>query len=807
MTSCVFTGIGTLATAQSANDIYAVERNSIDHSIKSMRFTETANIGADKADALFNTYLGINGKENVMVLQHTTHANTGLNTMRFIQYYKGIKVAHGGSTLTVKNNLVQFFTGNYYPFSDNPAPSASLKERAAFEKAVDFVGATSYKWQIPEEEAFIKKISGNPDTSFMPEGKLVWIEDMRDDKEDRKVKLAYSFDIYAEQPLSRQQVYVDANTGKILFSNAILKHTSATGASRYSGTVSFKTAKPASTYILFDSTRGDGVYTLNMNYGTSYSSAINFSSVSNTWPTAPSHNIALDVQWGTEMVYDYWLSQHGRHSWDDLDGVLQSYVHFSSGYNNAFWNGAYMTYGDGTGSSSGGFDPLVSLDVTGHEIGHGVCEATCNLVYEKEAGAMNEGLSDCWGATIEHYADPHETDAQPKKTWYIGEEIGAGTPLRRMDFPKLRADPDTYGGTYWYNVSGCTPTSTNDYCGVHNNSGVMNKFYFLLTDGGSGTNDKGSVYSVAGLGWTKAPAILYQTELVLSSTATYMDCRTASINIATLLYGSCSPEVKSVTDAWYAVGVGTAYVSCLTTVGFEVASMEVNELATATSCPASTVYKIGVKPSGGLITGGTPIVTVAAAGGTAVSGKDYTLGGTVLSFPAGSSATQYADLTVFDDGTVNDSKTLKLAFTLNPMGTSATINAAFDTLSININNNDSIPSLVSTVPIETNLSATRTWNIPAGEEVYFYNPTNKNLIAGIKNTSNDLGCVQATITQSGNGMKPSLFSPGNRSLKEVTITPTINGSTTTYDVIVYMSNTDCGKSAFFTTAAEDRRSE
>lgn len=786
----VYTGFSTTAGAQQQQvdkQVLSIQRNSKDQTATYVRFSPTAAVRATEANELMKQYLGIDGLDNVMKPKHNTTTKTGLTTMRYTQYYKGIKVQYGGAALMVKEGMVSLISSNNYSFAHNPTTVPVLTERQAFDKAIKFIGAKLYKWQIPEEEEFIKKSTNNPDTSFMPKGELVWMDDLTDGLRDRKMRLAYRFDIYAEKPLSRSDVFIDAASGKVLFKNAIIKHVAATGNSRYSGNVAFVTAKPSTTYLLFDSTRGDGVYTLNLNNGTSYGAASNYSSTTNTWPTATIHNIALDAHWGSEKVYDYWMAEHGRDSWDDMGGILKSYVHYSNNYNNAFWNGSVMTYGDGTGSASGGFDPLVSLDVTGHEIGHGICSATSDLVYELESGAMNEGFSDIWGATIEHYADPLETDAQPKKTWYIGEEIGGGTPLRRMDFPKLRNDPDTYGGTYWYNVVGCTPTGANDQCGVHNNSGVLNKFFYLLTMGGSGTNDLAKAYSVTGLGWTKAPEIMYQTELVLGSTATYMDCRNASIYVAETLYGVCSPEVKSVTDAWYAVGVGAAYVPC-SFIEFELVSVDTSELSSSLSCPSSTTYKIGLKPSGPAFTVGSPIALLKVAGGTAVSGKDYTLSATSLTFPIGSSATQYADLTIFDNGAVKDNKSIILDFTLSPMGSKVYINPNFDTMTINLKNNDSIPEPVT--PIETALASTRTWDVHKGEEVYFYNALNNNLIAGIKDMSGDFGCLQTTITGSGPGFVPAIFSPVKRSLKEISFIPNNPGKTITYQATVYFTNTE-----------------
>ncbi len=107
------------------------------------------------------------------------------------------------------------------------------------------------------------------------------------------------------------------------------------------------------------------------------------------------------------MVYDYWKKRHGRASYDNKNAAIKSYVHYGPAYDNAFWNGSTMTYGDGSGTSNprGGFRPLVSLDVCGHEIGHGVCSNTSDLVYRGESGAMNEGLSDIWAAAVEHFVD------------------------------------------------------------------------------------------------------------------------------------------------------------------------------------------------------------------------------------------------------------------------------------------------------------------------------------------------------------------------------------------------------------------
>ena len=321
---------------------------------------------------------------------------------------------------------------------------------------------------------------------------------------------------------------------------------------RYSGSQSIQTTLSGSSYILADATRGSGINTYNMKKGTSYTAAVNFTDADNNWTAAEYNNTnkdngAFDAHWGAEKTYDYWSSVHGRNSYNNAGAAIKSYVHYSSAYDNAYWNGSVMTYGDGSGTY---FDILTSIDVAGHEIGHAVCSSTSNLAYQKESGAMNEAFSDIWGACIEYFAAPN------KATWLIGEDIerrAGHLSLRSMSNPKTELQPDTYGGTYWKTVN-CTPLSNNDYCGVHTNSGVLNHWFYILTIGKTGTNDIGSSYNVSGIGIDKAAKIAFRTESVyLTSNSTYANARTYGIQSATDLYGANSAEVIATTNAFYAL--------------------------------------------------------------------------------------------------------------------------------------------------------------------------------------------------------------------------------------------------------------
>jgi chitodextrinase len=202
--------------------------------------------------------------------------------------------------------------------------------------------------------------------------------------------------------------------------------------------------------------------------------------------------------------------------------------------------------------------------VAAHEIGHAVTEFTANLAYQRESGAMNEGFSDIYGAAVEHFAKGNGNDAAPDASiWLIGDEIDRRTgsaALRSMSNPTSLGQPDTYGGTNWVNVNCGTPTQNNDYCGVHTNSGVLNYWFYVLVAGASGTNDIGSNFNVAGIGMDKASNVAYRLESVyLSANSTFADARTSSIQSAIDLYGAGSAEEIAVTNAWHAVGVGSAY--------------------------------------------------------------------------------------------------------------------------------------------------------------------------------------------------------------------------------------------------------
>jgi len=523
---------------------------------KTIRFLQFKPDNGLSAQGFFNNFMAPNAHPAMhfnITAQETDQL--GYTHFRFQEYVGNVKVEGGEWTLSQNAKGLSF--GGGFLFDVSAVPAASISVALAVQKAIESVGAQTYKWQVPAEELYIKQVTGDPTASFYPQQELVLLP--LENNGSYTFTLAYKLDVYAHAPMSRQYVYVDAQSGAILkkVNRIHANNENGSGITLYNGTQNFTTDSYGGSYRLREAlpvgpvTRN--VQTRDMNKGTNYNSAVDFVDADNYW----TDNTNLDragwsAHWGAEATWDYFYHQMGRNSFDNNGGAILSYVHYDNNYNNAYWDGTRMTYGDGDGSS---FSALVSLDVVGHEITHAVTERTSNLVYQNESGALNESFSDIFGTAIEFYKEGAQGD------WLIGEDFDVQNHVgfRSMSNPNAHGDPDTYKGTNWKNNS-LFPNLADDYGGVHSNSGVQNFWFYILSVGHSGTNDKGNAYSVSAIGIAKAAAIAYRNNTTkLTSNSTFADARAGAIASAIELYGAGSPEEIATTNAWYAVGVGAAH--------------------------------------------------------------------------------------------------------------------------------------------------------------------------------------------------------------------------------------------------------
>ncbi|SHL39452.1 M4 family metallopeptidase [Hymenobacter psychrotolerans] len=561
--------LGGLHSAAVAQDLSRVQSKDLNDNGTPYLVQFKADVAAyqlNQATQLLRDQLQLTSDDQLLPLKSEAD-DLGFAHEKFQQYYKGIKVEHATYSVHARGGKVQSISGQFERVRGlNVTPSLSAD--AALQQAMAFVGARKYMWQDEREEASLKQQLDNANATYRPQGELVVVRNLRTTNAALagKPTLAWKFNIYAQAPISRAYIYVDAHSGEVVGQDNIIKHAAATAtfATAYSGTRTLANGTATGGYNLREATRGLGIETYNCKRSNSYTGAVDFVDADNNWTAAEYNNatfdnVAGDAHFGAQATYDYWKLVHNRNSFDNAGAKIKSYVHFDdvpggAGYENAFWDGVRMTYGDGAST----FKPLTALDVCAHEIGHAICEKTANLTYQNESGAMNEGFSDIWGACVEARS-ASTYGLTGKSTWLIGEEImKAGGALRSMSNPNAYGQPDTYKGTYW-RATTSSPTQSNDYGGVHTNSGVLNYWFYLLSQGGSGTNDIGSAYTVAGVGLDAAAKIAYRTEAVyLSASSTFANARAGAISAATDLYGAGSAQVTAVTNAWYAVGVGAA---------------------------------------------------------------------------------------------------------------------------------------------------------------------------------------------------------------------------------------------------------
>jgi Zn-dependent metalloprotease len=256
-------------------------------------------------------------------------------------------------------------------------------------------------------------------------------------------------------------------------------------------------------------------------------------------------DIAVDEAYaGLGTTFDFYLANYGRNSIDDAGFALKATVHYGIRYDNAFWNGKQMVFGDGDGKLFNRFTS--SLDVIGHELAHGVTAHEAGLVYLEQPGALNESLSDVFGSLIKQYSLKQDA---AQADWLIGASLFTanvkGVALRSMKAP---------GTAYNDPVLGRDPqpahmknfvVTTRDNGGVHINSGIPNRAFYL------------AAIAIGGKAWEAAGRIWYETlrDPKLKADAKFAAFARLTVATAGRLYKPAGKEAAAVAEAWKRVGV------------------------------------------------------------------------------------------------------------------------------------------------------------------------------------------------------------------------------------------------------------
>jgi Zn-dependent metalloprotease len=272
----------------------------------------------------------------------------------------------------------------------------------------------------------------------------------------------------------------------------------------------------------------------------------------------PAANEAYD---GAGSTFDLYWNTYQRNSIDNQGMSLVSTVHYDRGYDNAFWNGQQMVYGDGDEDLPPDqrlFNRFtIAIDVIGHELTHGVTQNEANLVYSGQSGALNESWSDVFGSLVKQYS---LNQTARSADWIIGAGLFTsnvqGVGIRSMKAPGSAYDDPVLGkDPQPANMSGYVNTS-QDNGGVHINSGIPNRAFYV------------TAYELDGYAWEKAGKIWYATLTGgLSSTASFQEAANATYQTAGTLFGPNSVEQQAVQNGWAAVGISVAASTTTTNPG------------------------------------------------------------------------------------------------------------------------------------------------------------------------------------------------------------------------------------------------
>jgi Zn-dependent metalloprotease len=246
---------------------------------------------------------------------------------------------------------------------------------------------------------------------------------------------------------------------------------------------------------------------------------------------------------GLGDTYDFYMSVLQRNSIDGRGMRLNASVHFDNSYDNAFWDGRQMVFGDGDGQIFNDFTGC--LDVIGHELAHGVTQFTAKLEYQDQSGALNESMSDVFGSLIKQYKLGQTAD---QANWLIGEGLLApgihGDALRSMKAPGTAYDDPTIGKDPQPPDMANYVNTPEDNGGVHINSSIPNRAFYLTAS------------AIGGYAWEKAGRIWYcALTQKLHHNSDFSDVARATYEAAGTLYGNGSAEQTAVARAWDTVGV------------------------------------------------------------------------------------------------------------------------------------------------------------------------------------------------------------------------------------------------------------
>lgn len=440
----------------------------------------------------------------------------GFTHVKFNQQYNGIPVEGQEIIAHVKNKVLKKITGQ-------------IIDNITIVKGSTSVLPEIQAVEIAKSQFQFKELRTPPTVKVV----------IYKNSDDNKYYQTYKINIqYNEPEIGNWEVYIDVYSGRVI---------NITSNIRYDGVVYGNgTAVDGTTKTLILYQQGSYYYTKDITRPTN--SYIQTTSANNrqTYPgntiysatTTINDSAGVSAHYYAGVVYQFYKNLFNRNSLDNNGMSLISTVHYGSKYNNAFWDGTQMVYGDGDGTL---FRALSGdLDVVAHEMTHGVITHTANLAYKDQSGALNESLADVFGVLVQTYDKYNVANGGQWQfnvsDWVIGDDIYTpSTPndaLRSLSNPTLYNQPD-HMNNYVY--------TSDDNGGVHINSGIPNKAAFLIAQN---------------IGCEKTARIYYRAlTTYFTSSTNFYNARLGLIQSAKDLYGTNSTEAQAVGWAFDQVGI------------------------------------------------------------------------------------------------------------------------------------------------------------------------------------------------------------------------------------------------------------
>ncbi len=462
----------------------------------------------------------------------------GETHLRLQQIYKGLDVWGKEIVVHIGNDgLIRGFNGRYAP---TPSTLVDLAERIAPDEAISRVksdlNAQSAKIDLCEKKIYIHE-SGEP--------VLVW-----------HVIVRFGF--------QRWYYFIDAKTGDVVHCIDYTMTdgpTTGTGVDLAGQTQTVQLYQVGAEYYLVDCSKpmfvdaqsqipdivAGGIMVVDIRNQELQQDALLYYIKSMDRNSGWAAN-AVSMEVSVSRVYDYYRNVHNRNSIDNQAMTIYSVINLGQSYNNAFWNGYFLCFGNGDGVRFS--DIAGAFDVIGHEYTHGVTQHTSNLIYENQSGALNEAMSDIFGALSEWY---HEG---ANGNWLIGEDVytpgNPGDALRDMEFPSGPRVDNPLPATM-SEFQNLPNTQEGDWGGVHVNCSIVSRAAVLIAQNADVNPDAGR---------QKMGAIFYRAQTVyLTQSSQFIDARLACVRAAQDLYGTGGTEEQAVKNAFDTVeifdGTGT----------------------------------------------------------------------------------------------------------------------------------------------------------------------------------------------------------------------------------------------------------